>query len=419
MHKRLLNTLLRHNAGLLEGSLAPLLKVPRIIEFDNKRTYFRTRVRRRDDQYRHYGTLRIAVRRDHVFEDSFYQMRMRTPEEMRMKLSVQFQGEEGIDAGGVSREWYQVVAREMFNPNFSLFVHVPEGGVTFQPNPNSVVQNDEARGTNHLDFFKFVGRVVGKALYDGQFIDAYFTRSFYKHMLGQPLTYEDIEAVDPDFFKNLKWILENDITDVLDFNFTEETDYFGKKETVELKPGGKDIKLTEENKREYVNLVARHRMTTAIKAQINAFLTGFWDLVPQALISIFNDHELELLISGLPEIDVEDLRNHTEYSGYTAASPQIQWFWEVVRDMDKEDLALLLQFITGTSKVPLEGFKALQGISGPQKFQIHKAYGAQNRLPSAHTCFNQLDLLEYETKEALKDRLMVAIHEGSEGFGFG
>lgn len=84
----------------------------------------------------------------------------------------------------------QVMAREMFNPNLSLFMHMPEGGTTFQPNPNSSVQNDEVRGTNHLDFFKFVGRIVGKALYDGQFIDAYFTRSFYKHMLGQTLTYE-------------------------------------------------------------------------------------------------------------------------------------------------------------------------------------------------------------------------------------
>lgn len=82
------------------------------------------------------------------------------------------------------------MAREIFNPNFSLFVQVPENGTTFQPNPNSVVQNDEARGTNHLDFFKFVGRILGKALYDGQLIDAFFTRSFYKHMLGNPLTYE-------------------------------------------------------------------------------------------------------------------------------------------------------------------------------------------------------------------------------------
>jgi hypothetical protein len=91
----------------------------------------------------------------------------------------------------------QVMAREIFNPNFSLFVPVPMGGSTFQPNPNSVVQNDEARGTNHLDFFKFVGRVVGKALHDGQYIDAYFTRSFYKHMLGQPLTYQVRQRVPP------------------------------------------------------------------------------------------------------------------------------------------------------------------------------------------------------------------------------
>ena len=89
------------------------------------------------------------------------------------------------------------MAREIFNPNFSLFVPVPEGGTTFQPNPNSIVQNDEARGTNHLDFFKFVGRVVGKALYDGLFVDAYFTRSLYKHMLDQRLTYMVRVSLNP------------------------------------------------------------------------------------------------------------------------------------------------------------------------------------------------------------------------------
>ncbi len=87
-----------------------------------------------------------------MFEDSFHQLRSRTPEEMRLKLSVQFAGEEGIDAGGVSREWFQVVAREMFNPNLALFIPMPEGGTTFQPNPSSVIQSD--RGINHLDYFK-------------------------------------------------------------------------------------------------------------------------------------------------------------------------------------------------------------------------------------------------------------------------
>lgn len=292
----------------------------------------------------------------------------------------------------------------MFNPNFSLFVPVPEGGTTFQPNPNSIVQNDEARHTNHLDFFKFVGRIVGKALYDGLFVDAYFTRSLYKHMLDMPLTYlvspprvgtlsgllcihegkqpaipevalqgsqacsycrfsqdakledsvvranillsdtallvglmgmdavltiafttsifqqqqaahhpaalwsptklpktsnqtcltlegvlQDIEGVDPSYFKTLTWLLENDITDVLDLNFTEEVDYFGRKEVKELKQGGRDVKVTEANKREYINLKAQHYMTTAIRGQLDAFLGGFWDLIPKVRLHWWPD----------------------------------------------------------------------------------------------------------------------------------
>lgn len=103
--------------------------------------------------------------------------------------------------------------------------------------------------------------------------------------------------------------------------------------------------------------------------------------------------------------------------GYTAATPVIRYFWEAVAELDKEDKARLLQFVTGTSKVPLEGFRALQGVSGPQRFQIHKAYGPTDRLPQAHTCFNQLDLVEYGSKEQLTERLLVAIRAGS-GFGF-
>ena len=80
---------------------------------------------------------------------------------------------------------------------------------------------------------------------------------------------------------------------------------------------------------------------------LQAFLEGFWQLVPRELIAIFNDHELELLISGLPDIDVGDLRSNTQYSGYSPASPVIQWFWQVVAEMEKQDLALLLQFVTG------------------------------------------------------------------------
>ncbi|KAL5206475.1 hypothetical protein ABZP36_034684 [Zizania latifolia] len=416
-HRRLLNAFVRQNPGLLEKSFSLMLKIPRLIEFDNKRAYFRSKIKHQHDH--HHSPVRISVRRAYILEDSYNQLRMRSPQDLKGRLTVHFQGEEGIDAGGLTREWYQLLSRVIFDKGALLFTTVGND-LTFQPNPNSVYQ------TEHLSYFKFVGRVVGKALFDGQLLDVHFTRSFYKHILGVKVTYHDIEAIDPAYYKNLKWMLENDITDVLDLTFIIDADeekriLYEKTEVTdcELIPGGRNIKVTEENKHEYVNRVAEHRLTTAIRPQINAFMDGFNELIRLELISIFNDKELELLISGLPDIDLDDLKANTEYSGYSIASPVIQWFWEIVQGFSKEDKARFLQFVTGTSKVPLEGFSALQGISGPQRFQIHKAYGSTNHLPSAHTCFNQLDLPEYTSKEQLQERLLLAIHEANEGFGFG
>ncbi|KAK9270546.1 hypothetical protein L1049_026127 [Liquidambar formosana] len=416
-HRKLLNSFIRQNPGLLEKSFSLMLKVARFIDFDNKRAHFRSKIKHQHDH--HHSPLRISVRRNYILEDSYNQLRMRSTQDLKGRLTVHFQAEEGIDAGGLTREWYQLLSRVIFDKGALLFTTVGNDS-TFQPNPNSVYQ------TEHLSYFKFVGRVVGKALFDGQLLDVHFTRSFYKHILGAKVTYHDIEAIDPGYFKNLKWMLENDITDVLDLTFSVDADeekliLYERTQVTdhELIPGGRNSKVTEDNKHKYVDLVVEHRLTTAIRPQINAFLEGFSELIPRDLISIFNDKELELLISGLPDIDLDDMRANTEYSGYSAASPVIQWFWEVVQGFSKEDKARLLQFVTGTSKVPLEGFSALQGISGSQKFQIHKAYGSPDHLPSAHTCFNQLDLPEYPSKQHLEERLLLAIHEASEGFGFG
>jgi len=151
---------------------------------------------------------------------------------------------------------------------------------------------------------------------------------------------------------------------------------------------------------------------------LNAFLEGFYDIIPKRLISIFNEQELELLVSGLPNIDIEDLKSNTEYHKYQPNSLQIQWFWRALRSFDQADRAKFLQFVTGTSKVPLQGFGALEGMNGVQKFQIHRDDRSTDRLPSAHTCFNQLDLPAYETFDKLRSYLLKAIHECSEGFGF-
>ncbi|DBA00602.1 TPA: hypothetical protein N0F65_007731 [Lagenidium giganteum] len=416
----LLNILVREKPSLLDSSLAALVKMPRCrayLDFDNKRTFFQSAMKKlRQTALRNHGgssSVRIPVRREHIFEDSFYALRMRSGSELRRKLHISFTGEEGIDAGGVTREWYMILAREIFNPNYVLFTSAADSP-TFQPNPLSYVNKD------HLFYFEFVGKVIGKAVADGQLLDAHFTRSFYKHILQLPISYLDMEAIDPEYYRNLHSILDNPIEELgLELTFSAEQSNFGKMEIVDLIPNGRNVAVTDENKMEYVKLVTHHRMATGIRQQIDAFLKGFHQLVPPELIAIFNENELELLISGMPEIDIDDLKANAEYVNYKPTDNVIRWFWNVLYSITHEERALFLQFVTGTSKVPLEGFKALEGMRGTQKFNIHKAFGNCDALPSAHTCFNQLDLPEYESEEKLRQRLLFAIREGSEGFGFG
>ena len=147
-----MNAFIRQNPGLLEKSLSMLLKAPRLIDFDNKKAYFRSRIRQQHEQHLS-GPLRISVRRAYVLEDSYNQLRMRPFQDLKGRLNVQFQGEEGIDAGGLTREWYQLLSRVIFDKGALLFTTVGNNA-TFQPNPNSVFQ------TEHLSYFKFVGRVV-------------------------------------------------------------------------------------------------------------------------------------------------------------------------------------------------------------------------------------------------------------------
>lgn len=317
-----------------------------------------------------------------------------------------------MDAGGLTREWYSVLAREIFNPDYALFISSGDM-VTFQPNPRSYLE------PQHLSYFKFVGRIIGKAICDNQLLDAHFTRSFYKHILGASVTFHDLEAIEPEYYKSLKQMLETPLDLIgVELTFTAETDNFGVVETSDLVPNGSNIDVTDENKHDYVRLLAHHRMTTSIKVQIDAFLEGFHELVPPEMISIFDAQELELLISGLPDIDLDDLRSHTDYHGYKATDNTITSFWKVLREFSKEEKAAFLQFVTGTSKVPLDGFQALHGSDGVKLFNIHKAFTGEHMLPCAHTCFNQLDLPEYSTEDILREKMLVAIKEGSEGFGF-
>jgi len=413
-NKVLLNALVRNNSVLLEKGLRALIQLPRcrmLLDFDVKRHWFKLQVRRlRQHANRRYGSIRLHIRRDHVFEDAYHQLCLRNAEEMRGRLHITFRNEQGVDAGGLSREFFGILAKEIFNPNYALFTST-EDGCTFQPNPNSNVNPD------HLSYFRFVGRIVGKAVADGYLLDSHFTRSLYKHMLGKDPTHDDMEAIDPDYYKNLKTILEYNLGDLgLDLTFSIEDHSFGRNQVVDLIPNGRNVPVTEENKSKYVSLVCQNRMTTAISSQIKAYLDGFYELVSKDLIQIFTPRELELLISGLPDIDVYDLKKNTDYNGWKVTDKQIEWFWNVLFSLSRNQKAAFLQFVTGSSKVPLAGFGELPGMRGVQKFSIHKTGGSTGALMSAHTCFNSLDLPVYKSEQELREKLLYAINEGAVGF---
>uniref|UniRef100_A0A3P8ZUI9 E3 ubiquitin-protein ligase HUWE1 n=1 Tax=Esox lucius TaxID=8010 RepID=A0A3P8ZUI9_ESOLU len=411
-HRTVLNQILRQSTThLADGPFAVLVDYIRILDFDVKRKYFRQELERLDEGLRKED-MAVHVRRDHVFEDSYRELHRKSPEDMKNRLYIVFEGEEGQDAGGLLREWYMIISREMFNPMYALFRTSPGDRVTYTINPSSHCN------PNHLSYFKFVGRVVAKAVYDNRLLECYFTRSFYKHILGKSVRYTDMESEDYPFFQGLVYLLENHVSTLgYELTFSTEVQEFGVCEVRDLKPNGGNIIVTEENKKEYVHLVCQMKMTGAIRKQLSAYLEGFYEIIPKRLISIFTEQELELLISGLPTIDIDDLKANTEYHKYQSSSIQIQWFWRALRSFDQADRAKFLQFVTGTSKVPLQGFAALEGMNGIQKFQIHRDDRSTDRLPSAHTCFNQLDLPAYESYEKLRHMLLLAIQECSEGFG--
>ncbi|KAI9028089.1 hypothetical protein CLU79DRAFT_737674 [Phycomyces nitens] len=374
-------------------------------DFRRKLIYFRSQPALRPVP----GQCHIKVRRDHIFEDAYAEVMRQSPADLKKRLMIKFEGEDGLDYGGLSREFFFLLSHEMFNPFYCLFEYSAHDNYTLQINPHSGINPE------HLNYFKFIGRVVGLSIFHRRFLDAFFIVSFYKMILNKRVAVADMESVDAEFYRSLKWILDNDITDVLDLTFSTDDDRFGELVTVDLKPDGQNIEVTEENKKEYVDLITEWRISKRVDEQFKAFKEGFNHLIPQDLINVFDERELELLIGGIAEIDVDDWKKHTDYRGYTEQDDVIQWFWKCVSSWDSEKKSRLLQFTTGTSRIPVNGFKDLQGSDGPRRFTIEKA-GEVTMLPKAHTCFNRIDMPPYKTYESLVAKLTLAVEE-TMGFG--
>ncbi|XP_066584091.1 E3 ubiquitin-protein ligase SMURF2 isoform X2 [Prorops nasuta] len=355
------------------------------------------------------GHCRLEVSRNEIFEESYRLIMKMRPKDMRKRLMVKFRGEEGLDYGGVAREWLYLLSHEMLNPQYGLFQYSRDDNYTLQINPDSGINPE------HLSYFHFVGRIIGIAVFHGHHIDGGFTTPFYKMLLNKAITLTDIEGVDPELHRSLTWMLENSINGVLDATFSVEHSCFGMLKNHDLKPGGKDIPVTEENKREYVRLYVNYRFMRGIEQQFLALQKGFHELIPPQLLRPFDERELELVIGGLGTIDINDWKMHTRLKHCTLDTPVVKWFWQIVESYGEEMRARLLQFVTGSSRVPLQGFKALQGstgAAGPRLFTIHAVDAPSENLPKAHTCFNRIDIPQsYPSYQKMLDKLTQAVEE--------
>ncbi|XP_012815079.1 E3 ubiquitin-protein ligase NEDD4-like isoform X8 [Xenopus tropicalis] len=381
--------------------------VPYSREFKQKYDYFRKKLKKPADIPNRFE---MKLHRNNIFEESYRRiMSVKRPDVLKARLWIEFESEKGLDYGGVAREWFFLLSKEMFNPYYGLFEYSATDNYTLQINPNSGLCNED-----HLSYFTFIGRIAGLAVFHGKLLDGFFIRPFYKMMLGKQITLKDMESVDSEYYNSLKWILENDPTE-LDLRFCIDEENFGQTYQVDLKPNGSEMVVTNDNKREYIDLVIQWRFVNRVQKQMNAFLEGFTELIPIDLIKIFDENELELLMCGLGDVDVNDWRQHTLYkNGYCPNHPAIQWFWKAVLLMDAEKRIRLLQFVTGTSRVPMNGFAELYGSNGPQLFTIEQ-WGSPDKLPRAHTCFNRLDLPPYDSFEDLREKLLMAV-ENAQGF---
>lgn len=376
-------------------------------DYQRKLSYLRSQVEMR---IKEGEDTKIVVNRDNIFADAFASIMAKPAEAFKRKLTFSFANEPGLDYGGVSREFFFLLSHEVFNPLYGLFEYSSHENYTLQVSPHSDINPD------HLDYFVFVGRVIGIAIFHKKFLDAYFVSSFYKQLVEVEVTLEDMESIDADVYRSLQWMLDNEGVDTLEQVFAVDQERFGQIEQIDLIPDGRNIAVTDVNKRAYVEALVKWRAVTRIQAQMEAIRKGLFEMVPANLLGTFEHNELEFLISGVAEIDLEDWQKHTIYRNYNADDQQIQWFWQCIREaLSAHQRAQLLQFATGTSRIPVNGFKDLQGSDGPRKFTIERLEDVQ-QLPRSHTCFNRIDLPAYTSYETLCARLIMAI-ECSEGFG--
>ncbi|ORX47544.1 HECT-domain-containing protein [Piromyces finnis] len=387
-----------------------LKHIPFVIPFEVRVNMFRAMIDQdkinRSGPYEWVSPVtRATIRRDRIFEDGYDQLN-NLGRSLRQKIQISFINEQGlpeagIDGGGVFKEFLTSITHQAFDMDYGLFLST--SNQCLYPNPHSY-----SRQSERLKYYEFLGRILGKALYEGILVDVFFASFFLSKWLGRISYLDDLPSLDENLYKGLLFIknYQGNIED-LSLTFAIDDEQFGRAESVDLITNGSQIPVTDGNKIQYIYHMANYKLNTQINLQCKAFFRGLCDLIEPRWLQMFNQQELQTLISGSNDanVDLLDLKMNTEYSGvYDENHPTIKIFWQVVSDLTEEQKRKFIKFVTSCPRPPLLGFKTLQ-----PKFAIRDSGNDQERLPTSSTCINLLKLPIYRTYDIMKSKLIYSI----------
>ena len=346
-------------------------------------------------------SIMLKIRRDHLIEDTLNELS--NPDvNLQSAIKVKFSGEQGVDEGGVRKEFFILLIRQIFDPKYGMFSY-----------------NDKTRlyWFNHYSFepkikYELIGKIFGLAIYNNTILDVKLPIIVYKKLLGMKPTLDDMKECDPELYKTLNYLRttnNENIKDELDTNFIVIDDKFGEKLIIPLKENGENIMVDINNKDEYVDLYIDWYFNKSIREYYNSFEKGFYCAFNKNLSKILTPEELELIICGTQFLDFNELKKACQYEEYNKDSESIKYFWEILLDFNEEEKKKFLSFVTGCDRAPIDGLGSLH-------ITVSNGGTDLNQLPSAHTCFNNLILPDYKDKEKMKKAILTAINY-SEGFG--
>eukprot|EP00930_Biecheleria_cincta_P003788 TRINITY_DN104700_c0_g1_i1.p1 TRINITY_DN104700_c0_g1~~TRINITY_DN104700_c0_g1_i1.p1 ORF type:complete len:525 (+),score=95.40 TRINITY_DN104700_c0_g1_i1:135-1709(+) len=351
----------------------------------------------------------IRVERNNALQQSLTCLGFaRSHDLLAQSLSINFHGEQALDAGGVTRDWFDSLGQSISSEaekGDGYFMVLPDG--TLRPRPYET----------RFDALYSVGRLLGLALWYEIPLPMPLGSVACKFLLDVPIGSEDLQRLDPDFVQfRVNPLLRPEGVKELEEALGEPLTFMSAatelRESKELCPDGENKRVTEENKGEYLRLLCEHHLCGDMQEQIQVLVEGFRDIFPKDILACsgISHRELALLISGFPELDVDDWRRNTALNS-TGSDELIEWFWEMVKEMTTEERAKLLHFATGSSRLPASGFA---GMRPP--FNVSVQGDEREHLPHAHTCGNQLVLPRYESKDQLTEKMKVALANDA-GFG--